>query len=341
MEDVYLTIGDAEEAVQQRLADLLELRAADARQREMLDEYLGDVALTAGSRVLEIGCGTGAVVRRIAELFDGAEVIGIDPSPVFVEQARRLARGVGRVSFIVGDGRELPFEDGAFDAVVCHTSLCHIPGPERVLEEAARVSRPDGQLAVFDGDYATTTVATSPADPLQACADAAISTLVYDRYLVRRLGGLVRSAGLGARAYAESGLRPDRPAGLHAGTHRPGSRRACSRGPHRGRDRRGAQGRGPPASAGRDVLRAHRVPQPRGEKKLELQLAEGEEDALAERRVRLDHVEQHVDRRLGADRERQLPSHSPASGPTATAPLSTRRSGSATTLTKPARFGRS
>ena len=195
MEDVYLTIGDADESVQKRLADLLELRAADARQREMLDEYLGDVALPAESRVLEIGCGTGAVVRRIAERFDGAEVIGIDPSPVFVEQARRLARGVGRVSFIVGDGRELPFEDGAFDAVVCHTSLCHIPGPERVLEEAARVARPDGQLAVFDGDYATTTVATSPADPLQACADAAVSTLVYDRYFVRRLGGLVRSAG--------------------------------------------------------------------------------------------------------------------------------------------------
>ena len=195
MEDVYLTIGDAEEGVQKRLADLLELRAADARQREMLDEYLDDLALTAGSRVLEVGCGTGAVARRIAERFDGAQVVGIDPSPVFVEHARRLAAAVGRVSFVVGDGRELPFEDAGFDAVVCHTSLCHIPGPERVLEEAARVARPGGQLAVFDGDYATTTVATSPADPLQACAEAAVSTLVYDRYFVRRLGALVQDAG--------------------------------------------------------------------------------------------------------------------------------------------------
>jgi ubiquinone/menaquinone biosynthesis C-methylase UbiE len=195
MEDVYLTIGDAEEAVQERLADLLELRAADARQREMLDEYLGDLRLAPGARVLEIGCGTGAVARRIAKLFDGTQVVGVDPSPVFVERAGRLAGGDRQLSFVVGDGRELPFEDGAFDAVVCHTSLCHIPGPERVLDEAARVARPGGQLAVFDGDYATATVATSPADPLQACVEAAVSTLVYDRYFVRGLSALVQSAG--------------------------------------------------------------------------------------------------------------------------------------------------
>ena len=48
---------------------------------------------------------------------------------------------------------------------------------------------------MFDGDYATTTVAVGDHDPLQACADAAMAALVHDRYLVRRLGTLVRAAG--------------------------------------------------------------------------------------------------------------------------------------------------
>jgi SAM-dependent methyltransferase len=96
---------------------------------------------------------------------------------------------------VVGDGRALPFEDGSFDAVVCHTSLCHIRGPERVLAEAARVATDGGWLALFDGDYATTTVATSATDPLQACADATIEALVHDRFLVRRLPTLVSEAG--------------------------------------------------------------------------------------------------------------------------------------------------
>ena len=52
-----------------------------------------------------------------------------------------------------------------------------------------------GALAVFDGDYATTTVALGDHDPLQACADAAMARLVHDRYLIRRLGTLVRGAG--------------------------------------------------------------------------------------------------------------------------------------------------
>jgi SAM-dependent methyltransferase len=95
----------------------------------MLDEYLGDLELAPapGERVLEVGCGTGAVARRIVERFDGVDVVGVDPSPAFVEHARRLAEGLDRVSFVVGDGRELPVGDGEFDAVVCHT--CSVTSP--------------------------------------------------------------------------------------------------------------------------------------------------------------------------------------------------------------------
>ena len=204
MPDVYAAIAEADEEVQQNLAEVLELRAADAQQREMLEAYLRDLPLRSEARVLEIGCGTGAVTRAIAELPDVAEAVGIDPSAIFIEHARAQTEGTSKLSFVVGDGRELPLETGSFDAVVCHTSLCHIPGPERVLAEARRVTRTGGAIAIFDGDYATTTVAISDDDPLQACADAAVAALVHDRFLVRRLPGLIDETGwelLGVRSH--------------------------------------------------------------------------------------------------------------------------------------------
>ncbi|MGZ6673475.1 MAG: class I SAM-dependent methyltransferase [Solirubrobacteraceae bacterium] len=102
----------------------------------------------------------------------GPGVVGLDPSPVSVERARGIAPGVGNLSYMVGGGTALPFEDGAFDAVVFHTVLSHIPEVGAALAEAARVTAAGGALAAFDGDHATTTVAIGEHDPLQACVDA-------------------------------------------------------------------------------------------------------------------------------------------------------------------------
>jgi SAM-dependent methyltransferase len=99
------------------------------------------------------------------------------------------------VIFVEGDCRALTFDADSFDAVVFHTTLCHVPAPEVSLQEAARVLRPNGWLAVFDGDYATTTVAVTPADPLQACADAWVGSSLHDPWLVRRLPQLLDEAG--------------------------------------------------------------------------------------------------------------------------------------------------
>jgi SAM-dependent methyltransferase len=210
MADVYATIAHADVAVQERLVEVLELRAADAQQRAMLADYLDDLELADDARVLDVGCGTGAVTRALAARLPAGRIVGVDPSAVFVEHARTLGAGIANVSFEVGDGRDLPFEDASFDAVVYHTSLCHIPGPEQVLAEARRVTAAGGRLAIFDGDYETTTVAISPTDPLQACAEAAIEALVHDRFLVRRLPGLVRDAGwqtvrVKSHGYVEAG----------------------------------------------------------------------------------------------------------------------------------------
>lgn len=195
MPDVYAAITEVDAGTAARLGDVMELRARDPQQRAMLTSYLSDLELPASARVLEIGCGSGAIARALARWPGVGEVIGVDPSPALLAQARELARGLSSLTFAPADGRALPFAEHTFDAVVVHTVLSHVPGPERVLAEAFRVLRRGGWLAVFDGDYATVTLATGELDPLQVCVGAMIAAYLNDPWIVRRLASIVREVG--------------------------------------------------------------------------------------------------------------------------------------------------
>ena len=232
MPDVYVSIATADEAVQERLAEVLELRAAEPAQQAMLEDYLGDLPLPDGARVLEVGCGTGVVARTVAARPGVGSVVGLDPSSVFVDHARRLAEGVADLSYVVGSGTALPIRRRARSTRSSSTPCSRTsPTPVAALAEAARVTAAGGALAVFDGDYATTTVALGDHDPLQACADAAMAALVHDRYLVRRLGTLVRAAGWEVARLRSHGYVENEQPGLHPHAHRPRRR-------HAGRGRR-------------------------------------------------------------------------------------------------------
>jgi len=74
----------------------------------MLSAYLSEIHLPSAAIVLDVGCGTGAVTRVLAEMRGVSEVVGVDPSPIFVEKARELGKGHPQLSFRTGDGRALP-----------------------------------------------------------------------------------------------------------------------------------------------------------------------------------------------------------------------------------------
>ena len=181
--------------MQERLADVLETRGADPQQREMRRGFLSDIPFPTNAKVLEVGCGTGVLTRAIARVSNVSAIAGVDPATSLLERARALSSDLPMVTYQVADGRSLPFDDESFDVVVFDSTLCHVPGSDQAVAEAYRVTRFGGWLAAFDGDYATTTVALSAFDPLQACVETMMSNSLHDRWLVRRLPNMVRTAG--------------------------------------------------------------------------------------------------------------------------------------------------
>jgi SAM-dependent methyltransferase len=104
--------------------------------------------------ILDLGCGTGEITIRMAELFPDARITGADIIPSHLELAREKAVQYGdRVKFQEADAFELPFAGGSFDLVVCRHVLQAIPNPERVLAEMTRVSASGGRLHVIAEDY--------------------------------------------------------------------------------------------------------------------------------------------------------------------------------------------
>lgn len=118
--------------------------------RAVAAEFLAWLAVAPGRRWLDVGCGTGALTRAVLDRAAPAEVLGIDPSPAYVEWAAAHV-GDGRARFEVGDATRLPA--GAADVVVSGLVLNFVPDPPAVVS-AMRRAAPDGVVAAYVWDYA-------------------------------------------------------------------------------------------------------------------------------------------------------------------------------------------
>jgi SAM-dependent methyltransferase len=114
---------------------------------QSVQAMLDAAGVAAGSRVLDVCCGAGYAAAGAAQR--GAEAVGVDFSPAQVAMARNRNPAL---RFEVGDGCDLPFADGSFDAVVNAIGVPHLPDPDLGLREALRVLRRGGRFAftVYD-----------------------------------------------------------------------------------------------------------------------------------------------------------------------------------------------
>lgn len=118
-----------------------------ASEMEILSQFLG--SLSEPTRILDAGCGQGDPV--LPRINDVTTAIGVDFSH---EQLRLATENTSDVSLIQGDMSELPFDNDVFDAVTAYWSLIHIPmnAHQTVIDEFARVLRPDGRVLLCEGD---------------------------------------------------------------------------------------------------------------------------------------------------------------------------------------------
>jgi 2-polyprenyl-3-methyl-5-hydroxy-6-metoxy-1,4-benzoquinol methylase len=156
--DVWGRTSDIDESALAVMAARLENRAKHPFFRGVIADYIGALELAPIARVIEIGCGTGVVSRRLAATpgFRGT-IIATDMSPYLIEIARQYARAEGvdaHIAFEVSGAASLRAESGACDLVIAHTLLSHAADPIAILAESARVLRPGGQLLIFDRDFA-------------------------------------------------------------------------------------------------------------------------------------------------------------------------------------------
>lgn len=112
------------------------IRYFHAWRIDQLRRRLGDALATVS--MLDVGDTDGLMLKHL-----GKPGLGFNLSPVAIENIRSNG-----IEAELGDGERMPFDDGAFDVVLCFETLEHVPNPEQLLEELARVTARDGRVFI-------------------------------------------------------------------------------------------------------------------------------------------------------------------------------------------------
>lgn len=153
-----------------------------------------------GEHVLEIGCGSGAVTRALAErIAPSGKVVGLDACAPLLPIARGTASeaGLGElIEFRDGDCRDLPFSDASFDVTLAVTTLSHVPNAELALREMVRVTRPGGRLGIFDMDGDSFLIS----HPVRTCTRKIVAAFAdygqVNSWMMRSIGGVLETLGI-------------------------------------------------------------------------------------------------------------------------------------------------
>jgi len=147
-------------------ARFLNLRSLASAHRHLAQ------VLRPGMAVLDVGCGTGAITRGIAEaVAPQGRVVGLDINGELIEQARRAHQDVPGLSFEVGDIYKLAHES-AFDIVTAARMLQWLAFPQEAIRLMAGAAKPGGRLVVLDYDHTRLSWQPAPPRSVRAFYDA-------------------------------------------------------------------------------------------------------------------------------------------------------------------------
>jgi SAM-dependent methyltransferase len=166
------------------------------QEQPLFDRY----ALSGALRILDLGCGTGEITRRLAQRWPQAHCTGVDILEGNLALARRDSAAFGdRIDYQQGDAFALAFESGHFDLVVCRHMSQAVPDFPHVLAEITRVLRPGGWLHLLSEDYGMLQFpATADFDPdrfWNANAIAFLASIGCDGRIGRHSPALMATSG--------------------------------------------------------------------------------------------------------------------------------------------------
>jgi ubiquinone/menaquinone biosynthesis C-methylase UbiE len=192
-------------------------RSRDVRRRRRLVREA--LAVEAGHRVLDVGCGPGFYAAELlAEVGASGAVVGVDSSAAMLAAAARRCEGLGDAIFQEGSATTLSFEGQSFDRALCVQVLEYVADVPAALAQFHRVLRPGGRVVIWDVDWST--LSWHSADPVRM--ERVLRA--WDRQtahptLPRKLAAALRAAGFAeilteGHAFVTTALDPETFGGL-------------------------------------------------------------------------------------------------------------------------------
>lgn len=127
----------------------------------VLVRHEASTILEQNATVLDVACGTGEIIARLAKAYPQAKFVGVDLTPAMVQKAQQKTVSLPNVEISEGNVTDLPYSDSSFDLVICSESFHHFANPKKALREIIRVSKVGGLLLLVDPGSPSTLVTRS------------------------------------------------------------------------------------------------------------------------------------------------------------------------------------
>jgi ubiquinone/menaquinone biosynthesis C-methylase UbiE len=175
--------------------DFLDNRKEIQNLRRDIEQRL---SLSAGQKVIDVGCGIGGATFPIADLVGPTgQVVGVDISAALIEVATRRASNKAGIEFRLGDVCALPFPDDFFDVARSERVFLYLPDRLAAIHEIRRVVKPGGRVVLVDTDFDSCAIYSATPDLTRKYTSIVASSMPNPNS-ARELPALARQAGLKA-----------------------------------------------------------------------------------------------------------------------------------------------